>query len=727
MNFTKKIFLGIFTISILTCSIIVISLYWFLKKDITLEFTRRYIAYGSIISSSLQHLEITADRINKNALMLLLKVEMANGIPSDGYLRKLAKKVGINAFYVIDKNGKFLRSSDIPVKMQSNSLFSYSNEYKSLLYKEVKSVSTPIIPSFPHDIPAKLMMIPNHNKNLILEAGIHLKYISDILKQIIGTDKNIQSIGLYSPNGYELGSISSSGAFKQGRRNIMHNLSVGTQIIDDSIIFSMKIPASIERCPECIQKKVSRNDKYFYFLRLKVSLVPLDMRLNALKFQIIISLGLIFILAAIISNILAKKLVSRVQKINMIAKEILSSSNLNLKVDIPGKPDEISHLAETFNKMTNALKLSQEALVESEKMHAIVKVAGELAHDIRSPLAVMEITLTALQSDIPSSQKLILSEAIQNVRDIANNLLARYRQTSENTNIESTPLTNLPQDDGNITRPILLSSIIELVLSQKRQEWSLYPCQLSSTIATSAIDQWIEAAPNNIKRVLSNLLNNAYEALQKNRTISVDLTKIDNSLCLKLTDTGRGIPVEKINEVMNGLSLKHEGQGLGLTSSKNYLANMGARLSLTSVESVGTEVTISFPIMTKPSWFPLVISIPQASAVIILDDDTSIHNLWRHRLGPYDVRCYHFLSSKEILEWRKDNLSLFNEAILLIDYELKNDSNNGLVLFEIFNPQSRGYLITSHHEEVFIQQQCKRLGVNLIAKSLMGMVAIQLV
>ena len=68
--------------------------------------------------------------------------------------------------------------------------------------------------------------------------------------------------------------------------------------------------------------------------------------------------------------------------------------------------------------MINELKISQENLLNSEKIRAITGIAIQLAHDIRSPLAVMEMTLMSLSKQLPQENINIQKEAIQRVRDI---------------------------------------------------------------------------------------------------------------------------------------------------------------------------------------------------------------------------------------------------------------------------------------------------------------------
>ena len=58
------------------------------------------------------------------------------------------------------------------------------------------------------------------------------------------------------------------------------------------------------------------------------------------------------------------------------------------------------------------------------------------------------------------------------------------------------------------------------------------------------------------------------------------------------------------------------------------------------------------------------------------------------------------------------------QSVVLVDYELRNDTSNGLEILKIINAKDRGYLITSHAEEIHMQRQVVGAGVWLIPKYL---------
>lgn len=359
-----------------------------MKSNMQNEYFSRYQAVGNMLANTFEQMENSANIINENAARILYEIEKNAGLPSGPELSLLAKKLGIKAFYVTNNQGRFIRSTDVPLKLQTNSLFSYCSDYKLLIKGNANLYRTPVIPGFPYNIPMKLTMMPNHNRTLVLESGMELEYIGNILNQAIRNDSNIKSIGFYTPTGFELGYISALEGYRRGRTsNILSFNEVGlpNKILENqSMIFNVKIPSVDPYCCECIYKKVSNSGgNYFYILRLDISLYPLVESIHLLKEKILIALLLACVVSVFLSKILANKLVRRIQEINKTASDIIRLNDLNIRVDTNNKADEISELARTFNKMIETLKSSQATLVESEKKAALLDLAASVAALLR--------------------------------------------------------------------------------------------------------------------------------------------------------------------------------------------------------------------------------------------------------------------------------------------------------------------------------------------------------
>lgn len=267
MKLSTKIFLAIFIISITATSSFAYAYYGVIKQHYLDNYNRQYNSLGLLISNSFIEMDKLSETISLNAVTTLQYIQRYEKIiPNDKDLRVLAKRLGVQGLYIVNKDGRFIRSSDLPVEQQKNSLFSYCNAYKDLITGQSNLQATPIIPSYPYNVPAKIIMIPSYNKELILEASYHLKYIEEILLKTMRENKNIVSIGLYSPNNFELGYITSNGKFELGKANVTI-----PAVLASEKLFSYHIKANTSYCCECTVKKTQfLGGDYYYRLDIKL-------------------------------------------------------------------------------------------------------------------------------------------------------------------------------------------------------------------------------------------------------------------------------------------------------------------------------------------------------------------------------------------------------------------------------------------------------------------------
>jgi signal transduction histidine kinase len=383
---------------------------------------------------------------------------------------------------------------------------------------------------------------------------------------------------------------------------------------------------------------------------------------------------------------------------------------------IENLPYEVNEIKDAFQRVLTHLQAEYQQRTESEKKSALLDMSVRVAHDLRSFIAVMEMNLHVIAQDISKDKIVMMQMALQSVRDITNNMLEQYRDSQQKKILLGSASSS--DDDLNISRPILLYSLIEQIASHKRYEWLQKSCELTFTYMPIAKCVWINMVPGEVKRMISNLLNNAIEACENYAKIQVQLNRVNHSLELRITDNGIGIPTENIEHCLSGESSKHAGRGFGLSGAKHYMETIGGKLALTSQPNMGTTVTLTFSIDSNPVWYPDQICLSQNDYVIILDDDVAMQTLWFHRLQSYPVKIHLFTKYGEVLHWIKQHHDFLDKMILLVDYELAEIAVNGLTLLKYFNIKHRGYLVTSHAEEVNIQNEAEKMGIWLIPKKL---------
>jgi signal transduction histidine kinase len=351
------------------------------------------------------------------------------------------------------------------------------------------------------------------------------------------------------------------------------------------------------------------------------------------------------------------------------------------------------------------IKLKDDLAKEQER------ISKQLAHDIRSPLASLNMVTRDLNS-LPESYRLIIRNSVGRINDIANSLLHQSNQNnSESIN--------------------LLSAIVDSLISEKRIQ---YRDKMGVEIEldhSSAYGIFVNINPTELSRLLSNLINNSIEAFPSSiGKILVKLSNEENNVLIYLEDNGKGIPSEALKKLgEEGFSFnKKDGFGLGIYHAKKTIENFGGTFNIESSLGNGTKVFIKLPKSLTPFWFVDQLKITHNQNIISLDDDIFIHQIWKNRLSKNsNVQLETYTSALEFSTYiSKMSEENRKNSIYLIDYELLNQGTNGLDIIDKLNIGTQSILVTSHYEEKSIRNRCEQLKVRLIPKSMASIVPINI-
>jgi signal transduction histidine kinase len=110
------------------------------------------------------------------------------------------------------------------------------------------------------------------------------------------------------------------------------------------------------------------------------------------------------------------------------------------------------------------------------------------------------------------------------------------------------------------------------------------------------------ADPEKVTQILVNLLSNAIKFTPAGGHISAECAAVDDAVTLSVSDTGSGIPTEKLETIFEpfvqlkeGLADREGGIGLGLSISRDLARAMKGDLIVESTEGKGTRFTLSLP------------------------------------------------------------------------------------------------------------------------------------
>jgi signal transduction histidine kinase len=631
---------------------------------------------------------------------------------------RLASELNLSHAYVANRQGKYLVSTHEPLS-QMPSMFAYNPDFSRLLHSD-EIIVTAIIPSLQVPGGYKFASFSTADRQFLMEISLEGIVIGDILQNSLSAYPELKSLELYASNGEPLYCVQKNQKKEcPGIKDTVLNI---PQNFPDRMTLTTLVNASNVKNGEHL--RLSGDLPYHYILRVSISKAHLiQTERDLLGFWEII-LAIVVIISALASRWIARVLVRQINVIRLSVEEIINFNDLDRRIPILSRVDEMGMLAERINKMVERLQIDHEYVVNNEKL----AVAVQVAHDIRSPLSALEV-VSNLVKGLPESHRLLIRASISRIRDIANNLT---QVSPRPKNVPSPPNApaGLRQRDT-----YLISSIIGSLVTEKRMQYRpKIGIEIESSLGPDSYGIFCAVDLIEFKRVLSNLINNAVEALDSQTYqghVVIGLRRAGDRAILSISDNGHGIANELLPELgKKGITQgKPDGLGLGIHHAFTKLEQWGGTLQFVSTPGQGTIVTLSLPVQQPPAWFVQKIILPSRSEIVVLDDDSSIHHIWDQRLKEIlekhsEVEVLHFSTPDQIETYVKQRAP-GRPPIFLLDYELLGFGINGIEIIEKFELIRDAILVTSQYETNEIIQKCENRGLRLIPKEMVAFVPIE--
>ncbi len=236
--------------------------------------------------------------------------------------------------------------------------------------------------------------------------------------------------------------------------------------------------------------------------------------------------------------------------------------------------DYAKDLEKKIEERTNELK-------SKERMAAIGQTASMVGHDIRNPLQAITGELYLARQTIDEIPKDIAQAG--ELRDCLN---AVQEQVDY--------INKIVLDLQDIARPLKpeyqCKDIADLILNTL--DTIAVPDNISLKVTVDG-ELILQTDPTYIKRSLTNLVNNAVQAMPEGGELKVTAQRRGQSVFITVSDTGKGIPDEVKPTMFTPLmTTKAKGQGLGLAVVKRLVEALNGKVSFESEKGKGTKFTI---------------------------------------------------------------------------------------------------------------------------------------
>ncbi len=314
-----------------------------------------------------------------------------------------------------------------------------------------------------------------------------------------------------------------------------------------------------------------------YMFLLNSEIYPIASTVTAMRIMLVLVSGILVLVAALVSVLLAKKLAGPLKDMSLEAEKLAVG---NYDVSFKGGAYlEQSMLAETLNNA--ALELSQLDRMQKD-------LIANVSHDLRTPLTLIS-GYSEVMRDIPGEMN---TENIQIIIDETRRLstlvddmldMSSFISGRQKLNLEAFDLTET------------VFETLERYAKLREREGYTIDFLFDRHV-------FVTADRTRVLQVLYNLVNNAINYTGEDKKVTVKQTLLTDSCLIEVTDSGCGIPENELHMIWERYYKVNEyhkrapmGTGLGLSIVKNILVLHGAEFGVRSRLGVGSTFWFKLP------------------------------------------------------------------------------------------------------------------------------------
>jgi len=221
----------------------------------------------------------------------------------------------------------------------------------------------------------------------------------------------------------------------------------------------------------------------------------------------------------------------------------------------------------------------EEQVAMSERLAVLGKLSGSIAHEIRNPLATIDISALNLKRS--------LKDADEKTKSQIDRIIKQVKETVDT--IQSL------QDLSKLEAPAKSRMDITDVINSGIGILEI-PEGIHLVMKVTKKELFVDVDEKQISIVIRNILANAIHAMQDQGTVWLNAYKdIENNINISIRDSGPGIKAEHINKVFQSFfGTKVKGFGYGLTICKMIMEKHGGTIDVVSKEGEGATFTLHF-------------------------------------------------------------------------------------------------------------------------------------
>jgi len=250
--------------------------------------------------------------------------------------------------------------------------------------------------------------------------------------------------------------------------------------------------------------------------------------------------------------------------------------------------NELNMIVKSVNTLIDEIETYKIKSREQERLVAMGQVASMVGHDLRNPLQVLTSTSYLMRRRH--------AQLAARLTDDENRSMVKYLDTIEDQTAYMNKIVSdiqyYAKEFKPQTKPSDFAEIVKDTLGTIR-----ITDAISVSVTVPAYLPKVEVDAQLIRRVLTNLIINAIQAMPAGGSLAIEAAEIDGFVRVCVKDTGTGIPPDMIGRLFTPFfTTKAKGSGLGLAAAKRIVDAHGGKISVESTPGQGSSFCFTLPV-----------------------------------------------------------------------------------------------------------------------------------
>jgi two-component system NtrC family sensor kinase len=298
-------------------------------------------------------------------------------------------------------------------------------------------------------------------------------------------------------------------------------------------------------------------------------------------------------------------------------KQILTSQNIILEKKVQERTAELMQQKEALQQSLSELKSAQAQLIQREKMASLGELTAGIAHEIQNPLNFVN-NFSEINTELLAEMKDHLSKenfseyGHTQINNLVSNVTDNFEKIVQHGKRADAIVKGMLQHSRNSSGNKELTDLNALCAEYIKLSYQGIRSRDHSFNAAIQTDfdsglQKINIIPQDIARVLLNLLNNAFFSVDEKKKklgagfepiVTVSTRSENSKLIIRIRDNGNGVPDKIRDKIFNPFFTTKPsgiGTGLGLSLSYDIIKAAGGEIKVESEQGKYAEFSIVLP------------------------------------------------------------------------------------------------------------------------------------